>query len=139
MKKHIACSMIFFIFGSILTCAFAKDDKVLGADKLEHQQYNLNQVIDHFYHLKKHGELPVINKDDFIEKFSATYIFETKRKEPYLTAKMLKDTTLCNDVYFIRFSIDFNTYKYFFCFEGEDTVVFNSLYVKKEKGWIKLK
>ena len=79
MRKYIACIIIVFIFGSILACAVAKDDKVLGADELEHQQNNLEQVIDHFYHLKEQGELPVIKKDDVIEKFSATYIFETKR------------------------------------------------------------
>ncbi len=61
------------------------------------------------------------------------------RKEPYLTTEMLQDTKLCNGVYFIRFKFDLNTYKYFFCFEDKDTVVFNSLYKMKDQKWIKIK
>lgn len=129
---------VIFIVG-ITSCFAAKNGEVLKLDELEHQPDNLNQVIDHFYYLKEQGELPVINKDYVIEKFSAHYIFETMRKEPYLTTEMLQDTKLCNGVYFIRLNYDLNTHKYFFCFEDEDTVVFNSLYKKKDQKWIKIK
>ena len=138
MNKHITYSIAIIIFGSLLVCTTAKDKNDLELGNINCLEKRFENLAGYFSELRQEERLPGIVNEYEIKTFSVVILLEEMRKQPYFTTDMLKSTKMCKELYFIRFNLDLNEYRYFYCFEDND-IVFNSSYVKKEENWVKLK